>query len=85
MQGNQEKYQYLVDHLGAHGKNDDRFSTRSMNFTGFFFFSEKVATMDGSNGTCGGNRRRFLKTAAALGAAVASADRLVAAEKKRVE
>lgn len=36
--------------------------------------------MDGSNGTCnGGNRRRFLKTAAVSGATLASADRLLAA------
>ena len=38
----------------------------------------KVATMEGSHGTCGGNRRRFLKTTAATGAALASADRLLA-------
>ena len=30
--------------------------------------------MEGSHGSCGGNRRRFLKTAAAAGAALASAD-----------
>lgn len=35
--------------------------------------------MEGSHGTCGGNRRRFLKTTAAAGAALASADRLFAA------
>src|SRR5438105_1457303 len=36
-------------------------------------------TMEGSHGTCGGNRRRFLKAAAASGAALASADRLLSA------
>ncbi len=37
--------------------------------------------MEGTFGTCGGggNRRRFLQTAAATGAALASADRLLAA------
>jgi len=30
--------------------------------------------MEGSHGSCGGNRRRFLKTAAATGAALAAAD-----------
>ena len=34
--------------------------------------------MDGSQSPCGGNRRRFLKTTAATGAALASADRLLA-------
>src|SRR5258708_15327527 len=36
----------------------------------------KVVTMEGSHGTCGGSRRRFLKTAAATvaGGAMASAD-----------
>src|SRR3954464_5750758 len=36
----------------------------------------KVVTMEGSHGSCGGSRRRFLKTAAATGAgaAMASAD-----------
>jgi predicted aldo/keto reductase-like oxidoreductase len=32
--------------------------------------------MEGTYGTCGGNRRQFIKTAAATGAAIASADRL---------
>jgi predicted aldo/keto reductase-like oxidoreductase len=36
--------------------------------------------MDGSHGTCGGSRRRFLKTAAATGAAVAAADLTLAAQ-----
>ncbi len=35
--------------------------------------------MEGSHGSCGGNRRRFLQTAAASGAALASADRLLSA------
>lgn len=35
--------------------------------------------MQGSHESCGGNRRRFLKTTAAAGAALASADRLLAA------
>lgn len=35
--------------------------------------------MEGTHGTCGGNRRRFLKSAAATGAALASADRLAMA------
>ncbi|MCA1685261.1 MAG: aldo/keto reductase, partial [Planctomycetia bacterium] len=34
--------------------------------------------MEGSHESCGGNRRRFLKTTAATGAALASADRLLA-------
>jgi len=41
-----------------------------------FFLFQKVARMEGS---CGGNRRRFLKAAAATGAAIASADRLLMA------
>ncbi len=36
--------------------------------------------MDGCNGSGGGNRRRFLKATAAAGAALASADRLLAAD-----
>jgi predicted aldo/keto reductase-like oxidoreductase len=36
--------------------------------------------MDGSHGTCNGSRRRFLKTAAATGAAVAAADLTLAAQ-----
>src|SRR4051794_18746396 len=41
----------------------------------------KVVTMEGSHGTCGGSRRRFLKTAAATGAGatLASADLALAA------
>lgn len=35
--------------------------------------------MEGTHGTCGGNRRRFLRSAAATGAALASADRLALA------
>jgi len=35
--------------------------------------------MEGSHGSCGGSRRRFLKTAAATGAAMASADLALAA------
>jgi predicted aldo/keto reductase-like oxidoreductase len=35
--------------------------------------------MEGTNGTCGGNRRQFLQTAAATSAALASADRLLVA------
>ena len=35
--------------------------------------------MDASNGTCGGNRRRFLKTTAAAGASFGAVDRLLAA------
>src|SRR5689334_9194278 len=34
--------------------------------------------MEGTHGTCGGNRRRFLKTTAATGAALASANGLLA-------
>ena len=33
--------------------------------------------MEGSHGTCGGNRRNFLKTAAVTGAVVAASDKLV--------
>ena len=33
--------------------------------------------MEWTHGTCGGNRRRFLKTTAATGAAIASADGLL--------
>jgi predicted aldo/keto reductase-like oxidoreductase len=36
--------------------------------------------MDGAHGTCDGSRRRFLKTAAATGAAVAAADLTLAAQ-----
>jgi predicted aldo/keto reductase-like oxidoreductase len=36
--------------------------------------------MEGSHGTCDGSRRRFLKTAAATGAAIASADLALAAQ-----
>ncbi len=35
--------------------------------------------MEGSHGSCGGSRRRFLKTTATAGAAIASADRLLMA------
>ena len=60
-------------------QNDDRFSPeRSLQTNPVILFG-KVAAMEGSIGTCGGNRRRFLKTAAAAGAVISSADRLLAA------
>src|SRR5262245_50126334 len=38
--------------------------------------------MEGGNGSCGGSRRRFLKAAAATGAALASAESVLGADPK---
>src|SRR4051794_32845914 len=47
---------------------------------GLLIRPQGISTMDGAHGSCGGgSRRRFLRTAAATGAALAAADRLRAA------